>query len=78
MMNVADLDLLEKVEVVYETFPGWKLDISACRKYSDLPEKARKYVERIEVLLGVRGRLSTSSIADCKPTLALNSRFDIV
>ncbi|TPX45047.1 adenylosuccinate synthase [Synchytrium endobioticum] len=49
----ADLGFLEKVTVKYETFPGWKSDISSCRKYTDLPENARKYIERIETLLGV-------------------------
>ncbi|TPX34065.1 adenylosuccinate synthase [Synchytrium microbalum] len=50
----ADLDLLEHdFEVVYETFPGWKKDISSFKKYNELPENARKYIERIETLMGV-------------------------
>jgi adenylosuccinate synthase len=31
--------------------PGWKQDISACRKYEDLPENARLYIETLERLL---------------------------
>ena len=29
-------------QVVYETLPGWKQDISKCRRWEDLPENARK------------------------------------
>jgi len=47
---------LERVEVKYETLPGWDDDISACRKYDELPAAARAYVERVEELAGVRVR----------------------
>ncbi len=49
----ASLCLLEKVEPVYETFEGWETPISHIRKYEDLPEAARKYVERIAEVTGV-------------------------
>lgn len=49
----ADLELLESVEVVYETMPGWKEDITGVRSYGDLPDAARRYVERIEELTRV-------------------------
>ena len=29
-------------QVVYETLPGWKSDISKVRRWEDLPENARK------------------------------------
>lgn len=48
-----DLDLLEQCEVVYETLPGWKQDISKVRQWDDLPEKARSYVSWVEQKLGV-------------------------
>ncbi|KAI9090061.1 Adenylosuccinate synthetase [Phlyctochytrium arcticum] len=48
----ADLHILEKCEVEYETLPGWQEDISQCRTYEALPLNARKYVERVEELLG--------------------------
>ena len=47
------LTVLEQVEPIYEELPGWKTGISACRTYADLPENARKYVERISELVGV-------------------------
>jgi adenylosuccinate synthase len=38
---------------VYEEFPGWHVDISSCRNYSDLPAEARNYLEFIEETVGV-------------------------
>ena len=32
-----DLLVVEQVEVVYKTFPGWKSSTSNCRKFEDLP-----------------------------------------
>ena len=49
----ADLEVLEAVEVEYETLPGWKSDISGAREWGDLPAAARAYVERVEELMGV-------------------------
>lgn len=44
--------LLEKAKPVYETLPGWKCDIRGIRKYEDLPENCRNYVEFIEKQIG--------------------------
>ncbi|KAI7907170.1 Adenylosuccinate synthetase [Cokeromyces recurvatus] len=49
----SDLDLLEKVEVEYVELPGWMTDISKCKKYEDLPENTKKYIEFIEKETGV-------------------------
>jgi len=40
-------------DVVYEEMDGWKEDISKVRRYTELPENARRYIERIEELIGV-------------------------
>ena len=45
-------ELLES-EPVYEEFLGDFGDISHIRNYDDLPEKAKKYVERIEKYVGI-------------------------
>jgi len=42
-----------RIEVVYETLPGWRTDISHCTNYEDLPENARNYVEFVEEAIGV-------------------------
>ena len=43
---------LKKAKPVYEVLPGWKCDIQGIRKYEDLPENCRKYVEFIEEQIG--------------------------
>ena len=35
----------DKVEPVYETLPGWKRDLSGCRKREDLPKEALDYLQ---------------------------------
>ena len=49
----ADLPLLEEVEPVYETLPGWKTSTADARSIDDLPPEARRYIRRIEELTGV-------------------------
>ena len=44
---------LAKAKPVYEVLDGWKCDIRGIRKYEDLPENCRKYIEFIEKELGV-------------------------
>ena len=50
----ASLKVLAEVEPVYETFEGWQTDISGIRKYEDLPEKARIYLERMAEVTGIK------------------------
>jgi adenylosuccinate synthase len=38
---------------VYEELPGWTEEIRSARRWEDLPEAARAYVERIEEAVGV-------------------------
>jgi len=47
----ADAFLLERCKPIYETLPGWKRDICAVRKPTDLPAAARRYVDRIAELV---------------------------
>lgn len=44
--------MLKKAKPVYETLPGWKCDIRGIKKYEDLPENCRKYIEFIEKQIG--------------------------
>jgi adenylosuccinate synthase len=39
---------------VYEEHDGWWEDISKCRVIEELPDNARRYLERIEELCGTR------------------------
>ena len=43
---------LEKAKPVLKTLPGWKCDIRGIKKYEDLPENCRKYIELIEEQIG--------------------------
>ncbi len=44
--------LLEKAKPVLKVLPGWKCDIRGIRKYEELPEACRNYVEFIEREIG--------------------------
>lgn len=39
---------------IYETMPAWDEDITGCRTFEELPEKAQDYVKRLEELSGCR------------------------
>ena len=43
---------LEKAKPVLKKLPGWKCDIRGIKKYEDLPENCRKYVEFVEEQIG--------------------------
>ncbi len=49
----GDLSLLEQVEPVYEDLPGWQQPVGDCREWEDLPDAARRYLERISELVEV-------------------------
>lgn len=49
----ANLHILAAVEVIYETLPGWKTPTTKIKIYQDLPDNAKKYIERIERFIGV-------------------------
>lgn len=61
---------------VFETMPGWDEDISGARTLEDLPENARRYVQRLEELAGCRisaigvgpDRADTVLVHDLLPT----------
>ena len=44
----ASLEDLAKCEPVYEEFAGWGEEVANARSYDELPENAKKYLERIE------------------------------
>jgi adenylosuccinate synthase len=47
---VPDTATQALVEPIYETWPGWLMDTSACRTWEELPRAARAYLRRIEDL----------------------------
>lgn len=48
---------LNEAQPVWETMPGWRTDITSARSYQDLPDAARRYIERIEELIDTPIRL---------------------
>ena len=44
---------LAKAKPVWKTMPGWKTEIKGIRKYEELPEACRNYIEAIEQEIGV-------------------------
>ncbi len=50
----ANLHIIEQCKPIYEELPGWDEDITGVRRLEDLPENARKYVERVSELTGIR------------------------
>ena len=38
---------------IYETLPGWQANTFGVQKYEDLPENARRYLQRLQELVGV-------------------------
>ncbi len=43
---------LAEAKPVYEFFDGWMSDISSCRRFSELPENAQRYVRYLETSVG--------------------------
>ena len=50
----ASLKDLEKCEPIYEEFEGWGEEVAEARSYEELPENAKKYLNRIEELTGTK------------------------
>ena len=44
--------LLDRAKPVHEYVDGWKCNILGCKRWEDLPENARRYVEFVEEKIG--------------------------
>ena len=49
-----DIETLSKCEPVYREFPGWQTPTHNARKWSELPNKARQYLNAIAKLTGAK------------------------
>jgi adenylosuccinate synthase len=49
----ADVRVLDRVTPTWRTFPGWTGDTSSVRRWKDLPDRARAYLEWIEEQCGI-------------------------
>ena len=50
----ADLQLLERAEIIYTNLPGWEKPSTGAKSYYDLPPNARKFVDFIEEFVQVQ------------------------
>ena len=58
----SDVERLAQCEPIYESMPGWSAPTAGIRDFKRLPEAARKYIERLEEVSGVRAAIvSTGS-----------------
>jgi adenylosuccinate synthase len=48
----SHVDDLRRAVPVYESLPGWKVEVTACRTMDELPANARAYLRRISELAG--------------------------
>jgi adenylosuccinate synthase len=68
-------DAYAEIEPVYEELPGWKVSTVGLTEHSALPANARRYLERIEALVGVPlDLISTGPERD--ETIVLRHPFD--
>jgi adenylosuccinate synthase len=49
----SDVAQLAACQPVYESMPGWSAPTKGVRRFSDLPENARRYIARLEEISGV-------------------------
>lgn len=52
-----DLNRCDQVTPIYEEHPGWMCSLEAVTSFDELPENAKKYVARVEELLGAQIRV---------------------
>jgi adenylosuccinate synthase len=61
----SDIAQLAACEPVYESMPGWSSPTRGIRRFTDLPDSARRYIARLEEVSGVPAvMISTGSERD--------------
>lgn len=50
----ASIQTLAKAEPIYEEVAGWQEDISGIKTYDELPENTKKYIKKIEEIIGTK------------------------
>ncbi|HRZ87722.1 MAG TPA: adenylosuccinate synthetase, partial [bacterium] len=69
-----NIDVLSASEPVYEEFDGWLSSTKEIKRYDDLPANAKRYLARLEGLMGVKIKMISVG-ADRGETLSLESIF---
>jgi adenylosuccinate synthase len=68
-------DAYNEIEPVYEELPGWKQSTVGITAHAALPDNARRYLARIEALVGVPLDLISTG-PDRDETIVLRHPFD--
>jgi adenylosuccinate synthase len=48
----TDVDSLQRITPIYESYEGWKTPLSGISSYGELPQRARRYIESLAHLIG--------------------------
>ena len=72
----ADLKILSECQPEYEDLPGWREDLGAVRRLSDLPPGVRRYLARVEELTGIPVLLLSLG-AERGQTVVIREPFEI-
>jgi adenylosuccinate synthase len=70
----ASIQGFEKCEPVYEEVDGWNVSLKDVRKFQDLPVNAKKYIKRLEEILGIAVDM-VSTGPDRHATIVLRNPF---
>jgi len=68
------LQELERCRPIFEELPGWTEDIRGVRQYQDLPANTKRYLERVQELVGVPIQLISVG-PDREETIMLKNPF---
>lgn len=70
----TNINMHKYLEPVYETYQGWKTDISGARTLEELPENARIYLNKLEELVGIPIKIISVG-PDREQTIILENPF---
>lgn len=70
----TNINMHKYLEPVYETYEGWKEDISKAKTMEELPINARKYLNKLEELVGIPIKI-VSVGPDREQTIILENPF---
>ena len=70
----TNINMHKYLEPVYETYKGWKEDITKAQSMDDLPENAKIYLNKLEELVGIPIKI-VSVGPDREQTIILDNPF---
>ena len=70
----TNINMHKYLKPVYETYRGWKQDISKAKSLNDLPENAKAYLNKLEELVGIPIKIISVG-PDREQTIILENPF---